>query len=79
MIEPGESVALVGPSGVGKTTLMKLMCGLLTPDRGTIRFNGLDIQQVGVNNFREVIACVLQEDKLFSGSIAENYFWFRRR
>ena len=76
VIEPGESVALVGPSGVGKTTLMKLMCGLLTPDQGTIRFNGLDIQQVGVNNFREVIACVLQEDKLFSGSIAENIFGF---
>ena len=75
-IERGESVAIVGPSGVGKTTLIKLMCGLLKPDSGTIRFNGLDIYQVGLNNFREVISCVLQEDKLFSGSIAENITGF---
>lgn len=75
-IECGESVAIVGPSGVGKTTLMKLMCGLLTPDSGNIRFNGLDITQVGLNNFRDVIACVLQEDKLFAGSIAENIMGF---
>jgi len=52
------------------------MCGLLKPDSGTIRFNGLDIYQVGLNNFREVISCVLQEDKLFSGSIAENITGF---
>ncbi|WP_241630344.1 cysteine peptidase family C39 domain-containing protein [Rosenbergiella nectarea] len=50
--------------------------GLLAPDSGTIRFNGLDITQVGLNNFREVIACVLQEDKLFAGSIAENITGF---
>lgn len=75
-IVPGESVAIVGASGVGKTTLMKLMCGLLTPDTGTIHINGIDIQQAGINNFREVIACVLQEDKLFSGSIAENITGF---
>lgn len=75
-IAAGESVAIVGPSGVGKTTLMKLMCGLLTPDEGTILVDGLDISNIGVNNYRQCIACVLQDDKLLAGSIAENISGF---
>lgn len=71
-ISAGESVAIVGPSGVGKTTLMKLMCGLLEPSGGRLLINGLNVKDVGINNYRECIACVLQEDKLLSGSIAEN-------
>ncbi len=71
-VAAGESVAIVGPSGAGKTTLMKVMSGLLSAERGTIRLNGIDINGAGINNYREVIACVLQEDKLFAGSIAEN-------
>ena len=65
----GESVALVGVSGIGKTTLLKVMSGLLTPERGEIFIGGFDINKIGINNFRSNIACVLQEDRLFSGSI----------
>ncbi|VEB95413.1 RTX-I toxin determinant B [Cedecea lapagei] len=71
-VKAGESVAIIGPSGVGKTTLMKVMCGLLKPTEGNVYFNGIDIYTLGLNNYRQSIACVLQDDKLFSGSIAEN-------
>ncbi|MDR0217301.1 MAG: peptidase domain-containing ABC transporter [Enterobacteriaceae bacterium] len=71
-VRAGESVAIVGPSGTGKTTLMKLMSGLLEPNKGTILMNGLDINIIGLNNYRKCIACVLQDDKLLSGSIADN-------
>jgi ATP-binding cassette subfamily B protein RaxB len=75
-IAPGESVAITGVSGKGKTTLMKIMAGLLMPTSGTVWFNGIDIHDAGMNNYRQCIACVLQEDKLFSGSIAENIMGF---
>ncbi|MBJ3816966.1 peptidase domain-containing ABC transporter [Shimwellia pseudoproteus] len=75
-INPGESVAIVGPSGAGKTTLMKVLCGLFPPDSGRVEVNGVDIQQLGVNNYHKMIACVMQDDKLFSGSIRENICGF---
>ena len=75
-IAAGESVAIVGPSGAGKTTLMKLMCGLLSPDEGAVLVDGMDISNIGVNNYRQCIACVLQDDKLLAGSIAENISGF---
>lgn len=71
-IKPGEHIAFVGPSGVGKTTLIRLLSGLLEPSAGRVLANGLDIHTIGINNYRQCIACVLQDDKLFAGSIAEN-------
>lgn len=71
-IKSGENVAFVGPSGVGKTTLIRLLSGLLEPSAGRVLANGLDIHTIGINNYRQCIACVLQDDKLFAGSIAEN-------
>ncbi|HCT5197310.1 TPA: peptidase domain-containing ABC transporter [Raoultella ornithinolytica] len=75
-VAAGESVALVGVSGIGKTTLLKVMSGLLTPERGEIFIGGFDINKIGINNFRSNIACVLQEDRLFSGSITDNILGF---
>lgn len=71
-INNGESVALIAPSGFGKTTLLKIMSGLLLPSSGKVFFNDMDIQKLGVSYYRKQISCVLQEDKLFSGSILEN-------
>jgi ATP-binding cassette subfamily B protein RaxB len=75
-ISAGESVAIIGHSGAGKTTLMKVLCGLFEPDEGKVLINGTDIQVLGVNNFQKMIGCVMQEDKLFSGSIRENICGF---
>lgn len=75
-VAPGESVAITGASGAGKTTLMKVLCGLFEPDSGTVLVNGSDIRQIGVNNYHRMIACVMQDDRLFSGSIRENICGF---
>ncbi|WP_159991645.1 peptidase domain-containing ABC transporter [Pelistega ratti] len=76
-IDSGESVAIVAPSGYGKTTLLKLMAGLLIPNKGGVYFNEKDIiHQIGVNNYRQYIAYVLQNDKFFSGTILENITGF---
>ncbi|AYM93023.1 MULTISPECIES: peptidase domain-containing ABC transporter [Serratia] len=75
-VAPGESVAIIGPSGAGKTTLMKVLCGLFEPSSGKVLVDGTDIRQLGVNNFHMMIACVMQDDRLFSGSIRENICGF---
>jgi len=75
-ILPGESVAITGHSGAGKTTLMRVLCGLFEPGAGKVIVDGKDIQQIGVNNYHKMIGCVMQDDKLFSGSIRENICGF---
>ncbi|MCL1142744.1 peptidase domain-containing ABC transporter [Shewanella gaetbuli] len=75
-INANESVAIVGGSGCGKTTLVKLMLGLLTPTHGRILLDGQDITQIGLTQYRQHIAAVMQDDTLLSGSIADNLTFF---
>jgi ATP-binding cassette subfamily B protein RaxB len=75
-VEAGESIAITGPSGCGKTTLVKIMLGLLEPSSGEVLVNGVPIKRIGLANFRSTIGTVMQEDRLFSGSIAENICFF---
>lgn len=75
-IEDGESVAIVGASGCGKTTLVKLLLGLLKPSEGEIRIGGLDLHKSGPRNLRTMMGVVMQDDQLFAGSIAENISLF---
>lgn len=75
-IKSGESVAIIGPSGQGKTTLAKIILGLLHPQEGSILVGKLDITKSGLQQHRERIGCVMQDDILFSGSIAENISFF---
>lgn len=75
-IQPGQFVCFVGPSGQGKSTLLKLLLGLEEPQEGDLLIDGRPLRQVGLRHFREHSAAVLQDDALFSGSIAENICFF---
>jgi ATP-binding cassette subfamily B protein RaxB len=75
-IEPGETVAIVGASGRGKTTLLKILASLLQPTQGEILINGEPLAHVGIEYWRSMIAVVMQDDKLFAGSIADNICFF---
>lgn len=76
VIQPGESVAIVGPSGAGKTTLMKLMLGLLAPTEGQVLYGGIPMAQLGRGNVRRRIGTVMQDDVLLTGSLADNVSFF---
>jgi ATP-binding cassette subfamily B protein RaxB len=75
-IAPGECVAIAGPSGVGKTTVLKILAGLLRPTTGTVLLDNVPLQAIGLAAYRAQIGCVLQDDRLFAGSIAENIAGF---
>jgi ATP-binding cassette subfamily B protein RaxB len=71
-VAPGECVAIIGPSGAGKTTLLKILSGLLQPSSGSVLLDGVPVQAVGLEHYRSQIGCVLQNDRLFAGTIADN-------
>ncbi|KQH74105.1 peptidase domain-containing ABC transporter [Xylella fastidiosa subsp. sandyi] len=75
-VAAGESVAIIGASGCGKTTLMKLLLGLLKPTAGTIRISGRDLHKFGTRNVRSIVGAVMQDDQLFAGSVADNISFF---
>lgn len=75
-IQAGESVALVGPSGCGKTTLLKIMLGLIEPTEGEVLIGGITLKQLGASHYRSMIGAVMQDDRLFAGSLADNISFF---
>jgi len=71
-IEPGQMVAFVGPTGVGKTTIMYLLVRFFDPDSGSIKIDGIDIRDVSLKSLHDNISMVMQDVFLFNGTIAEN-------
>lgn len=75
-INSGECVAITGASGCGKTTLVKIMLGLLEPTEGEIFIGGINLRQLGLDTYRTMIGTVMQDDDLLEGSIADNISFF---
>lgn len=75
-VEPGDHVAITGPSGGGKSTLVKILLGLVEPEAGDVLVDGLPLARFGHKSFHRQIAAVLQEDSLFAGSLADNIALF---
>ncbi|MFG0635353.1 peptidase domain-containing ABC transporter [Acinetobacter soli] len=75
-IPEGQSVAIVGSTGCGKSTLINLLLGNLKPERGEIKIGGQNITKIGSNTLKQFIAYVAQDDMLFAGSILENISFF---
>ena len=78
-VEAGETVAIVGGSGCGKTTLLKIMAGLLEANEGEVVVDGRPLSRIGVEAWRDRIGVVMQDDQLFAGSIADNVTFFSER
>ncbi|MEJ6012162.1 ABC transporter ATP-binding protein [Novosphingobium aquae] len=78
-IKSGEIVALTGDNGSGKTTLAQLLLGFYSPQRGTIRLDGLDIEQIQVQDLRRLIGYVPQQTLLFNASVRDNIGWGAER
>lgn len=76
-VERGRTIAFVGPSGAGKTTLVKLLVGLYRPKMGHIYYNGVPEDEIEIEALRERIGFVTQDAQLFSGSIRENLLFVR--
>ena len=75
-VERGEHVVLIGPSGGGKSTLLKLMTGLYQPDEGEVLIDGVPLTVLGLTNYRSQIGVVMQDDELLSGTLADNVAFF---
>jgi ATP-binding cassette, subfamily B, bacterial len=76
-ITKGETVAFVGPSGAGKTTLVKLLVGLYQPQEGTINYNNINSKDIDVLELRKQLGFVTQDAQLFSGTIRENLLFVK--
>ena len=79
LIHSNESVAIIGPSGGGKSTLLKLLAGLIQPTSGEILVNDVPLARIGLSNYRAMLGVVMQDDNLFAGSIADNISFFADR
>ncbi|MCL4221980.1 MAG: ABC transporter ATP-binding protein/permease [Phycisphaerales bacterium] len=75
---PGEMIALVGPSGAGKTTLCNLVARFYDPTSGVVRIDGQDLRELDVNSYRRLLGIVEQDVFLFDGTIAQNIAYARR-
>ncbi len=71
-ISPGENIALVGPTGSGKTTVIRLLCRLYEPQKGRILLDGIDIKDIPLFKLRKKLGVVLQDTFLFSGNVSDN-------
>jgi len=71
-INPGEHVAFVGPTGSGKTTIIRLLCRLYEPQSGQILIDDIDIKDIPIANLRNMLGVVLQDTFIFSGNVADN-------
>ncbi len=76
-IKKGETVAFVGPSGAGKTTLVKLLVGLYAPKEGKISYNGIPSSEIDMLEIRKQLGFVTQDAQLFSGTIRENLLFVK--
>ena len=75
-IPAGQCIAITGASGCGKTTLIKLLLGLVEPTEGEILVGGIKLKHFGLSNYRQLVGTVMQDDQLFAGSIADNISFF---
>ena len=75
-IDKGKFVTITGPSGGGKTTLIKVMLGLLEPTSGEVLIDGIPLSTIGPRAYRDQVGAVMQVDQLLSGSIADNICFF---
>jgi ATP-binding cassette subfamily B protein RaxB len=76
IINKGETICIVGPSGEGKTTLSKILLGLHKPTKGSVKLDEVTINQSNIQNYRQSIGSVAQDDKLMSGTLTDNISFF---